>query len=93
MRRRQQHGVDGGVGKHLVKSAVRSRRCRLAKIPCGSDVGLDGADNFQPRMSMRGVCEIAAPAAEADDGAADHPEIPDETGGCRIAEMTAALSA
>ena len=63
----------------------------VAKFARAIDVGFDGADDLQPIVAACGFDDIAAPAAEADDGGRDHREASGE--GCRrIASMIAELS-
>ena len=57
------------------RSAVKSRSCRR-KIPRRFHIRLDGANDLQPRVVGGGFDEIAAPAAEADNGGVDHRKTP-----------------
>src|SRR5450755_1999276 len=92
MRRGQQDCVNGVIGEDGVQIAGQRKMMSRAKILRCLDVGLDGTRDLQLCVAHRGLDQVAAPAAETDDGCADHPVTPDAAGGCRIASITAALS-
>ncbi len=63
---RQQHRVDGVIGKHGVEMIVELKTMFGAEVRCALDIRFDGADDLQPVMIAGGLHQIAAPAAEAD---------------------------
>src|SRR5258708_1609499 len=92
MRRCQQYRADHAIRKHRVQIVGQLEMIFGAKALRSLEVGLDGTDDVQPFAADRGLDEIAAPAAEADDRSRDHRETSVAAGRCRIASITAALS-
>src|SRR5450755_1250857 len=61
-----------------------------AEVQCTFDVGLYRVNDFYSLMAERGLDEVAAPAAHADDSCANHSIPSVRLGRCRIASITAA---
>ena len=74
MRRRQQHRVDRRIRQHGIEAAGQLQMMFGAKATRAVDIGFDGANDFEPRMTGRRPDELPAPAAEADNRRVDHRE-------------------
>src|ERR1700755_3245349 len=92
MRCRQQDRLNGTVAKDCVEIVGQVEMMFSAKTSRALDVGLDRADHVEPTAATRGFHEIAAPAAQPDDGAIDHVGSSMRRRDGRTASITAALS-
>ena len=80
MRRRQQHRVDRGIGEDGVEIIGQVEIMLGAKVLRARRGRARRRERFSAVRGRGGLDEIAAPAAEADNGAMDHLRLLDAGG-------------